>query len=455
MPGAFSGTLLDADLRGTQASPFFEGSDAGGAAADPAAFLVPGDDYSEGSHLHLHTGGSWARGGGHATVTASDLLRQLDSGDDFLRGDFLLGAAEPMDIPLGMLGSGGNHSMPTAAAAGSTDGSSFLRWDPLGKAAAPAASSPGTPPGSGSSGMQPWVSAATATAFPSIPEETELPPQPAPTALPLILTGVPLPGGMPVNDGGSPGGAGGDGGARFNHSSGAQPQAQPMPLLVPVPSPRAALPRGPSDASLDGGVGPASSTRSGTASPDGYASDASEQHAGEGASAKAVASGRGKTVPRIASMPNLHLSLAESGSGAVRKKAAARATKASKAMQRSRSHSDFRSVHAGASNSAAAVVAAAPVASDATELPHSAFLTPSHLRKGKGGRQPAADPRLDPRMDPKKAARIMANRLSAAKSKQRQKSQPQKQREEEEEEGGAPVAMDSAEQAGQAQNQDA
>ena len=44
------------------------------------------------------------------------------------------------------------------------------------------------------------------------------------------------------------------------------------------------------------------------------------------------------------------------------------------------------------------------------------------MRKGKGGRQPAGDPRLDPRIDPKKAKRILANRLSAAKSKLKQKS---------------------------------
>lgn len=56
-------------------------------------------------------------------------------------------------------------------------------------------------------------------------------------------------------------------------------------------------------------------------------------------------------------------------------------------------------------------------------VPHQQFLTPSHLRKGKGGRQPAADPRLDPKMDPKKAKRILANRLSAARSKLKQKSQ--------------------------------
>ncbi len=50
------------------------------------------------------------------------------------------------------------------------------------------------------------------------------------------------------------------------------------------------------------------------------------------------------------------------------------------------------------------------------------YLTPPELRKGKGGRQPALDPRLDPSVDPKRAKRILANRLSAAKSKMKQKS---------------------------------
>lgn len=42
-------------------------------------------------------------------------------------------------------------------------------------------------------------------------------------------------------------------------------------------------------------------------------------------------------------------------------------------------------------------------------------------RKGKGGRAPAGDPRLDPRIDPRKARRILANRISAARSKLKQK----------------------------------
>ncbi len=45
--------------------------------------------------------------------------------------------------------------------------------------------------------------------------------------------------------------------------------------------------------------------------------------------------------------------------------------------------------------------------------------------KGKGGRNPAEDARLNPNIDPKKAARIMANRLSAARSKLRQKATSQ------------------------------
>ena len=60
--------------------------------------------------------------------------------------------------------------------------------------------------------------------------------------------------------------------------------------------------------------------------------------------------------------------------------------------------------------------------STADVLAELAYLNPRNKRKGKGGRQPAMDPRLDPTVDPKKAKRILANRLSAARSKMKQKS---------------------------------
>ena len=60
--------------------------------------------------------------------------------------------------------------------------------------------------------------------------------------------------------------------------------------------------------------------------------------------------------------------------------------------------------------------------STADVLAELAYLNPRQKRKGKGGRQPAMDPRLDPNVDPKKAKRILANRLSAARSKMKQKS---------------------------------
>lgn len=59
----------------------------------------------------------------------------------------------------------------------------------------------------------------------------------------------------------------------------------------------------------------------------------------------------------------------------------------------------------------------------AADEQHKSYLTPAYRRKGKGGRQPAGDPRLIPGMCPRKARRILANRLSAAKSKQKQKNQ--------------------------------
>lgn len=56
-------------------------------------------------------------------------------------------------------------------------------------------------------------------------------------------------------------------------------------------------------------------------------------------------------------------------------------------------------------------------------MAHRAFLVPPHKKRGKGGRQPAMDPRLDPNIDERKAKRILANRLSAARSKMKQKNQ--------------------------------
>ncbi len=55
-------------------------------------------------------------------------------------------------------------------------------------------------------------------------------------------------------------------------------------------------------------------------------------------------------------------------------------------------------------------------------MAHSQYLIPPDQRKGRGGRQPALDPRLDPSVDPKRAKRILANRLSAARSKMKQKT---------------------------------
>lgn len=60
------------------------------------------------------------------------------------------------------------------------------------------------------------------------------------------------------------------------------------------------------------------------------------------------------------------------------------------------------------------------------ECLQSMLLFRPNKKKGKGGRQPAKDPRLDPNMCPKRAKRIVANRLSAAKSKQKQKEQIEK-----------------------------
>lgn len=139
--------------------------------------------------------------------------------------------------------------------------------------------------------------------------------------------------------------------------------------------------------------------------------------------------GGGAGVPRVASMPNLSLGGGNGNGGgasaslhmtAVRRSAAQAAAAAAANGNGNGNHAPSLRHHAtGMSRSRSA--------NDVTSMsryavPHSEFLTPPHLRKGKGGRQPAGDPRLDPRIDPKKAKRILANRLSAAKSKLKQKS---------------------------------
>lgn len=163
LPGAYSGTLLEADLRGTGAPPAFLGEAAGaGAAADPAAFLVGGPETdvpgSRSGHLDVSmtafaAAGSSARAhslegpgslalcgmDGGSRATASDLLRSLDSGCDFL----LL--SEPLDVPMSLLGSPGPAASPP-----------------------PVATSPGTPPSV--PGHFSWPS----LVFPTIPEEAEL-----------------------------------------------------------------------------------------------------------------------------------------------------------------------------------------------------------------------------------------------------------------------------------------
>jgi hypothetical protein len=124
-------------------------------------------------------------------------------------------------------------------------------------------------------------------------------------------------------------------------------------------------------------------------------------------SSSPTAAGAGaRGVPRVVSMPNLQLhatgGLHNSSSSQDLRRAATAGRGAG--MPRSKSASNVMDV------------------SGKTDIPHIDYLTPAHLRKGKGGRQPAADPRLDPRIDAKKARRILANRLSAARSKLKQKS---------------------------------
>jgi hypothetical protein len=143
-------------------------------------------------------------------------------------------------------------------------------------------------------------------------------------------------------------------------------------------------------------------------------------------------------VPRVASMPNLQLAGASiNGNGGsssnLHALAVRRAAVAAAAAGEGPPVAAFNTAAPSAALPSAGVRTSTRMprsrsANDVSGLgryaaiPHSGFLTPPHLRKGKGGRQPAGDPRMDPRIDPKKAKRILANRLSAAKSKLKQKS---------------------------------
>lgn len=139
---------------------------------------------------------------------------------------------------------------------------------------------------------------------------------------------------------------------------------------------------------------------------------------------------RQMSVPRVSSMPNLHLASMMPSQPAGPQEPQVRMVSTDTLIDSSRS--SFRRLAEGnrATTSCNPNIPRSRSASELLDLnrydvPHAEFLTPPHLRKGKGGRQPAADPRLDPRIDPRKAKRILANRLSAAKSKLKQKSAAQ------------------------------
>lgn len=113
--------------------------------------------------------------------------------------------------------------------------------------------------------------------------------------------------------------------------------------------------------------------------------------------------------PRVASMPNVSVDRKIEGGGA-------------QSIGRVRSFSKLGSSPPSLPPRSFSTNDLSSLSTPTYDVPHSQFLTAPHLRKGKGGRQPALDPRMDPKIDPKKAKRILANRLSAAKSKMKQKS---------------------------------
>lgn len=69
--------------------------------------------------------------------------------------------------------------------------------------------------------------------------------------------------------------------------------------------------------------------------------------------------------------------------------------------------------HAGAATRGAASHAGGSGELERYNVPHLQFLTPPHLRKGKGGRQPAIDPRLVSRLAQPGARRVGARAAAA------------------------------------------
>ncbi|KAI3436031.1 hypothetical protein D9Q98_002088 [Chlorella vulgaris] len=381
LPAAFSVPLLENDLIGTEApagAPAFLGrAEGAGAACDPAIFLVddPEPVLACGGHQSsaLSLNGCGAQHQTHTAARDIAMRQQLpeSSADDMLRElersmDFLL---PHQSIELLLMGGGGRGD----------DGRSSWQSPPI--------SGPNTPPSALTSPTN-WQP----SAFPAIPEETELPQAELEPSLPDLTASA------------------------FSHP---QPDAQQLSIFVPLTMlpDAAAAPEIKAEpfTSPKAGADAIGSNSGDEEAPSPTASDVSSLHGMDAT----FSNGGGRRYPRIASMPNLHLSLEEASSAGPPAAQRRRTSGRARALPRSRSHSDLSLAHGG--NRTA-------VASDELErynVPHLPFLTPPHLRKGRGGRQPAIDPRLDPSVDPKRARRIMANRLSAAKSKLRQKNSAQ------------------------------
>lgn len=129
--------------------------------------------------------------------------------------------------------------------------------------------------------------------------------------------------------------------------------------------------------------------------------------------------GRGM-VPRVASMPNFSVGMGRvTSSESLEEMVASPSERGPTAFTSSRGEAEVgrsrRVPKSFSTNDLSSLVMK-------YDVPHAQFLTAPSLRKGKGGRQPKMDPRMDPNIDPKKAKRILANRLSAAKSKLKQKT---------------------------------
>lgn len=277
MLSGFSGTLIDASL------PSNSTVSAGPAAADPGAFLLGEAPSLNVQPLSPPAGGSGpfgSRAGSLQPATTRDLLRELESGEDYL-----MPSSSAAADPALQLGDGGGNGSPGGSTAA-----------PGGWGRSSAAPTPSTPPSTAALRWQPGA--------PAIPEQAPLLAPPLPAGGGAVQTAPALGGPLPAVP-----------------VLGGYLQAAPPPISLFVPTP-AAVPAEVKSEPLSGMglmyAGPISAPSAPAAGPPAHTAAAGEASAGgspaasgSGGSTGAQGSGGGDggAVPRIASLPNLHLNL--------------------------------------------------------------------------------------------------------------------------------------------------